>query len=367
MTRKFHAPVLAALLASVAVPAVAEFKYTLSNGATLRFYGQFDPAYLSFDDGVSTTDKLVDNTNSNSRVGLDLMQNYGANVFRFNFETALGLRPSAGMSQTNTPDAWDWERTNIRKVDFSLKTPAYGTFYVGQGSMATDGIAENDLSGTTLVTYVSIDDTAGGFEFRTAAGALSGVTIGSTFTALDGGRRGRVRYDTPTFAGLTFSAAWGEEILATNNDDEFYDVALRYAGEFGAIRIEGGAGYSNRDRAGVDTEDTSGSVSILHESGFNVTVAAGDRDGSGSYGYGKLGYVGNWFSIGSTALSVDYYDGSDFVSAGSSATSTGFGAVQKFDDINLEAYLGYRTYELSEVGQSYRDADSVLFGARLKF
>lgn len=367
MTRNLHAPILATLLIPVAMPALAEFKYNLDNGSTVLLYGQFDPAYLSFDDGVSTTSEIVDNTNSNSRVGLDFMQDYGHNVFRFNFETALGFRQSASVSQTNTPDAWDWEKTDIRKVDFSLKTPMYGTFYAGQGSMATDGVAEQDLSGTTLVTYASISDTAGGFEFRTSAGALSGVTIGSTFTDLDGGRRGRVRYDTPTFAGFTLSAAWGQEILADNNDDEFYDVALRYAGEFGAIRIAGGVGYTNRDSNGVDTSDTMGSISILHDSGFNVTVAAGDRDDGGNYGYGKLGYIGNWFPVGSTALSVDYYDGSDFVSQGSSASSVGFGAVQKFDDINLEAYLGYRTYELSEVGQSYRDADSILFGARIKF
>lgn len=356
------------VLAVVAgTPALAEFKYDNNSGGSVRLYGQFDPAYLSFDDGVSTTSEIVDNTNSNSRVGLDLLQPYGADTFRFNFETALGLRQSASVSQTNTPSGLDWQRTDIRKVDFSFKTANYGTFSAGQGSMATDGAAEIDLSGTTLVTYVSIPDTAGSFEFRTSAGALSGITIGDNFSDFDGGRRGRIRYDSPTFSGFTISAAWGKEILAEGNDDEFMDLALRYANEFGAVKLHGAIGVSRRDSGGVDRDDTIGSISMLHDSGFNATLALGDREGAGDYRYGKLGYIGSWLSFGTTALSVDYYDGADTISAGSSSESMSIGLVQKVDSANLEVYLGYRTYELSETAATYQDASSVLFGTRLKF
>ena len=151
---------IAVLLASTAGSALAEFRYDLDGGGSVLLYGQFDPAYLIFDDGVDSYGNLVDNVNSNSRFGLDFTQQYGENTFRFNFESAFGFRGSAGVSQVFKVDEFDWDRTNIRKVDFSLKTPMYGTFYVGQGSMATDGVAESDLSGTTLVTYSSISDTA---------------------------------------------------------------------------------------------------------------------------------------------------------------------------------------------------------------
>jgi hypothetical protein len=367
MPMKIQTSAIAALLASIAAPALAEMKYDNGAGGTALLYGQFDPAYLSFDDGVSTISKIVDNVNSNSRVGFYLIQPYGENTFRFNFETALGFRPSSGVNQTSTPSALDWDRTSIRKVDFSLATASWGTFYAGQGSMATDGVAEQDLSGTTLVTYASISDTAGGFEFRTAAGALSGVTIGSTYSDFDGGRRGRVRYDTPTIAGFTMSAAWGQEILSETNDDEYLDVALRYANEFGNLRVNGAVGFSQRDSSGVKTDDTIGSVSLLHASGFNFTSAAGKRDGDGKYWYNKIGYIGDWLSVGTTAISVDYYDGKDFNTDGSSSTSFGVGAVQKFDNANVEAYLGYRKYELSQIGMDYRDASSILAGARWKF
>ncbi|MEP1929895.1 MAG: hypothetical protein ABJJ37_01285, partial [Roseibium sp.] len=261
----------------------------------------------------------------------------------------------------------NWQRTDIRKVDFSFKTANYGTFSAGQGNMATDGAAETDLSGTTLVNYSSVPDTAGSFEFRTSAGALSGITIGDNFSNFDGSRRGRVRYDSPTFSGFRVSAAWGKEILAENNDDEFMDVALRYANEFGKIKLAGAVGISRRDSNGTDRDDTIGSISMLHDTGFNATLALGDREGAGDYRYGKVGYIGNWLSAGTTALSVDYYDGSDTISSGSSSESFGFGVVQRIDSVRLEVYLGYRTYELSETTQSYQDASSVLFGTRLKF
>lgn len=358
----------AAALASLGLPAHAEMKFENSSGGYTLLYGQLDPAYLSFDDGATTTSEVVDNTNSNSRVGLWLRQPWGENQFSFNFETALGLRPSAGLSQNFTPKAIDWDRTSLRKVDFALKTANVGTFSLGQGSMATDGVAHADLSGTTLVTYVSIPDTAGLFRFRTASGVLSTNTVVGGFGDFDGGRLGRVRYDSPTFNGFSISAAYGEQILAKNVDFRSRDIALRYSREEGDFQMKGAIGYAHIELAnGVIREDTIGSFSVLHTSGVSATIAAGRRTNAGNYGYGKLGYQRKWFAVGKTALSVDYYRGSDRTVAGSTSSSLGIGAVQKFDKARIEAYLGYRTYELTEPTVAYLDASSVLFGARWKF
>lgn len=350
------------------MPAAAEMKYENGSGGSVLLYGQIDPGYLSFNDGVSTTSELVDNSSSNTRVGLWVRQQYGENLFTFNFETALGFRPSARLSQGVTPKGVNWQRTNIRKVDFAFKTARYGTFSAGQGSMATDGVAEEDFSGTALVTYSSVPDVAGGFRFRTTAGALSLRSIAGAFGNFDGGRLGRVRYDTPNFNGFTVSASYGDNILATNVDFKTTDIALRYAGDAGDFKLKGAVGYKRVElAAGATFNDTIGSFSLLHASGFNFTIAAGNRSTAGNYGYGKLGYKADWFSVGETALSVDYYDGSDRVSPGSSSTSYGVGAVQKFDKYRAEVYLGYRNYALSETAVSYQDASSVIFGARLKF
>jgi hypothetical protein len=47
-----------------------------------------------------------------------------------------------------------------------------------------------------------------------------------------------LRYDTPTFAGFTVNPALGGDVNA-------WDVALRYAGEFGGFRVAAGIGYAN--------------------------------------------------------------------------------------------------------------------------
>lgn len=357
-----------ALAASLALPAAAEMKFDNGSGGSVLLYGQLNPAYLSFDDGVSSTSAVVDNSHSNSRVGLWLRQPFGENEFTFNFETALGLRPSAALSQNFTPKGIAWRRTNLRKVDFAYRTARYGTFSLGQGSMATDGVAEVDMSGTSLVTYVSVPDGPAAFRFRTSAGVLSTKFIGGAFSDFDGARRGRIRYDSPSFSGFTVSASYGEEILVSAANFNTSDIAIRYSGEAGDFRIKGALGYARTEFAiGTTRDDTIGSLSAMHTSGFNVTFAAGDRSTSGSYTYGKLGYQAQWFGVGKTALSVDYYRGDDTTSVGSRATATGFGVVQKFDKARVEAYLGYRNYELSETAASYLDASSVLFGARWKF
>lgn len=110
-----------------------------------------------------------------------------------------------------------------------------------------------------------------------------------------------------------------------------------------------------------------GSFSVLFPSGFNITFAAGDRSNRGSYTYGKVGYIGNWFAVGKTHLAVDYYFGNDTTSAGSDAKSYSFGVVQSFERVDIDAYLGIRNYSLSEVATAYRDLTSVLLGAQWKF
>jgi hypothetical protein len=358
----------ALLFFAAATPSSADFLYDLESGGTFQFYGQVDPAYLTFDDGVSSTGALVDNTNSNTRVGFWYRNSLDTGEFSVNLETAFGLRPSAGLSQNHTPDGLDWKRTNIRKVEAIWKDDRWGTFYAGQGSMSSDGASNKDLSGTTLVLYNSIPDTAGAFTFRTAAGAASTKTIAQSFGAYDGGRKARVRYDTPSFNGVQVSVSYGEELLAENVDESVTDIALAYSGQVGSVTLAGGLAYSRAEFGGGATiENTIGSFSLLHDTGFNVSVAAGSRNNAGHYAYGKLGYKANWIAAGSTAFGIDYYSGQDKTSVGSQSNSVGIGVVQSFDKQNVEAYLAYRQYSLSETAVDYQDAASVMLGARFGF
>ena len=350
--------------------AIAGPVYETGSGGTFEYYGQFNPSFLSFDDGTTTTEEFADNEASSSRIGFFITQPFGDNELRFRFETNLGFRATDEISQTNTPQVNNWDRTRLRHVDVRYKTASYGTFYIGQGSMASDGIGDRSLAGTGLALPVSVSDTAGSFEFRTTTGALSGIEIGDAFATFDGSRRGRIRYDTPTFNGFTLGIAYGEDILTEGNDDEFYDIGLGYETEFAnGIEMEAGLGYQVRERDGSeDREDTFGSVTFLLPSGFNATLTAGERNTAGSYYYIKLGYIFDALPVGETAVAVDFYSGSDSVTSGDEAEAYGFGIVQDFDDLNVEAYLGYRNYSYTDTtAVSYEDGESIILGARWRF
>ncbi len=359
-----------ALVVICGTPATAEFRYDNNSGGYSLFYGQFNPAYQGVDDGVESYSNLVDNANSNSRVGYWFRQPTDAGLFSFNFETSMGFRQSSQINQTFKPEAWKLQRTSLRKLDFSLKTENAGTFSLGQGSVAHDGAAEVDLSETTAVAYSWIAGSAGGYEFRDASGALSSTNIATAVPNYDGGRRLRIRYDTPDFNGFTVAISYGEEVLIKASDLATASIALRYSGTSGAVKMQGAIAYAHvvDSAPGVTFDDLVGSFSLLHDSGFNATIAGGDRDNGGNYGYIKLGYIGHWLPYGNSALSIDYYSGNDTaLTTGSQSNSFGLAIIQKFHDQGVEVYLSARSYELSEPGVTYQDISSVLMGARWKF
>lgn len=62
------------------------------------------------------------------------------------------------------------------------------------------------------------------------------------------------------------------------------------------------------------------------------------------------------------------YVGTDFVSDGATSDSWGIYAQQNFDDLKLEAYIGWRMYSYDEnLAGEYLDANSLLIGVRRKF
>lgn len=368
MTQYLTAKTSIALISvCLATPASAELLYENGSGGSVKLYGQFSPVYQSVDDGVSTTKTLVDNAHSNTRAGIWVYQDYSSGNFSFNFETALGLRSSDGVSQTDTPSAIDWDRTKIRKIDAAFTHESWGTFYAGQGSMSSDGITGFDFGGNGMTTVNAIPDGAGSFVFRNAAGELTTVAIKEVFTNLDGGRLGRVRYDSPSLGDFTIAASVGTNILAETSSGTYYDVTLRYARDFDGTEVSGGIGFARRDHEGEKRDDTIGSLAVNFQSGFNFAIAGGSRKDDGNYGYAKIGYSADWVSSGTTSLSLDYYDGNDFGLDGRNSRSTGIGINQDIDDMNAQLYLGIRNHKLSDPSVNYKDVNSFLLGARWKF
>lgn len=338
-----------------------------ADGPAWDFYGQLNLGVISVDDGVDTNTSLSDNDNSNSRVGVIFKQDLqNGGEFRFHFETAIGLTGSNSISGADDDFEAAYRRTELRKLEIIYDTESIGKFSFGQGSIATDGVAEADFSGTSVIAYSSVNEQAGAQTFRLNDGSLSAVRVGSAFSAFDGGRRFRIRYDTPTYKGFNFAISGGREVLASRNVDDYYDIGLTYNRDYGDYKVAGRLGYSIRDS---DEELLLGSAAVLHEStGLSLALAAGrQQKHDASYVYVKGGFQHNWFDTGRTYLSVDYYDGSDFQTSGSSTSSVGLSVVQEIDASNLELYASYRTYEFDSAGRRFKDLDVTFVGVRWKF
>lgn len=363
--------IVVALLGSTAAGAQT---FENDSGGSARFYGQFSPSYLSFDDGEKTTGNLVDNSNSNTRLGVVISQPMPDGDLVFTFETGLGLRQSALVSQTTTPPALDWRRTALRRLEVAY-TAGFGTLAIGQGFMATDNVATLDPTGTALVVSVGVSDAA--FAFREESGALSDVRVIDAFKDFDGGRLFRIRYDTPTFSGFSAAASYGRNVLAEDDETDYYDFALRWSGTQGDFALAAAAGYARESegesrapglRPGDVTtnERFSGSFSVLHTpTGLNLSGSAGGDPDGGSYGFVRAGWVDDLIAQGPTAFAVSYYGGRDLAAETSSSEGVAIAAMQTFAD--LDVYLGYREYYYDDDAASYQDASKVFLGARYRF
>lgn len=364
------------ILAAVASPssALAEglepIEYTFGDGTVVRFSGQINMGVLHYDDGVDDYTNLVNNDNSSSRVRFQIFMT-GDDGWKMEstLEAEYQVRPSNLVSQLYDEPDWDFHSSYIRKAEVAFANDRFGKLWLGQGSMASDGTAEVDNSGTAVIAYSSLSDTAGGYFFRDSANALSGITVGSAFSNFDGlGRKLRVRYDTPTFHGFGLRTSYGEDALG-EKDAPLYDVAATYSGSFDEIKLDGAIGYAwNTDS---DIETLSGSISGLHKpTGISLTLAAAREftDGiEGSYGYVKLGYQREFFDFGSTAFSIDYYFGTDIAASDSDSSSIGLAAVQNIDDYNLSLWALWRNYAYDDNDDDYDDGQAIFGGALFKF
>lgn len=366
---------------------LAPIKFGLSNGGSLTLYGQVNKGIAQYDDGEATRSYgLVDNANSNTRFGLRYDQKFGDWAFQNVNEFAYAPYSTSDVNiNTPNPNDYAWSNSNIRKIDFTLAQDGYGKFWAGQGSMATDGISEIDLSGTDVIAYSSVGDSASAQLLRFSDGTLSNIQIQNVFKNQDGDRRVRFRYDTPSFANFTFAAAFGRNLLSSNpdaRDANLFDAAVRYKNTFNdTIDFQAGVGYNWRQgfSGGEDTNTWSGSASAIHSpSGVNFTLAAGTGEttagDNANFWYAKLGLLRGFFGeIGKTGMSIDYYDGTDFnldTEAGitnSDSKSWGVAFVQNIDKANTQLWLTWRNYQFSDSTSSFDDGNVVFGGARFKF
>ncbi|WP_020592401.1 porin [Kiloniella laminariae] len=335
-------------------------------GVELAISGQVNRGILAFDDGEKTDVLHVDNDNSSTRLrftgkgNIDEEWSVGTQI-----EVQFESNSTASVNQENQRNVGVDSFTQ-RKLEFYVDHKDFGRVWLGQGDTASNGTAEQDLSGTDVVGYSGVSDLGGGLLFRNENdGTLSSISIGDAFSNLDGlSRDDRIRYDTPTFHGFKAAAS-----LAA---DDRQDIAVFYNDTYDSIKVSGAAAAAN---ISGELSRYDGSLSLLHlPSGISGTFAAGldDFDESSrderTFAYGKLGYQVHLFEIGKTALSVDYYRGDSQASNDDESNSAGFQFVQNIDKVGTELYIGTRWHEYEDDSATdYDDVLAVLAGGRVKF
>ncbi|MFM9845752.1 MAG: hypothetical protein ACKVP3_01150, partial [Hyphomicrobiaceae bacterium] len=220
----------------------------------------------------------------------------------------------------------------------------------------------------------------------------------------DTSRRNHILYETPTLAGFNIQAAYAE--------DNYWDIALRYAGEHHGFRLAFGIGYQEDSefnggaqagengtgifcttRCDAKTKELKGSASILHvATGLFLTGSAGTREldatipnaylgPDAEYWHLAWGVRRNFFGFGDTVLFGEYGEHSgglaqaSFFTANVNAvsdntvTNWGRGINQYIDAAAMEVFLTYKNYSIDQ-GPEFiplSDLQVLIGGARVNF
>jgi hypothetical protein len=261
-----------------------------------------------------------------------------------------------------------------------IKSDELGKVSVGKQSSAADNQAIlPDGSGSLVVAnYVMYDVNA--FAIRNKAGALTPINWGSIASCYplnggggvagdcDGYPSNNVRYDSPTFAGFSMSASWGE--------DDAWAVSGRYAGEWNSIKVAAAVAYN-------ESNDTNGPGGLSQPNGFDgagfqvgayiehvptglfvygayskefvnstTGVLAFDNKPEGDQFYIKAGIRQRWTPLGHTIFYGEYGQNNDRMNVANFAAGItkselqqyGVGVVQEVDAAAMSLWLSWRHY-----------------------
>jgi predicted porin len=343
---------MAAVVMAIAAPAYA-IDFSIS--------GQVNRAAMYADDGESAKWFFVDNDNSSTRFRFK-----GSNEFEngwkvgFLWENEMQSNASNKVAMDDNDDLGD---ITFDERHMEVWIEKWGRLRLGQGDTASNGTSEVDLSGTTVAAYSSVSDVGGNFEFRDGNKKL-GITVSNSRSNFDGwSRKDRVRYDSPKWAGFYGSGSVG------NNSR--WDVAARYAGDFGWAKFAAAAawgepGTSSSSKDGEVDGQFSSSASMLFNFGLSLTAsyAIQDTDGDDPWNiFGKIGYD----FLEKHSVSVQW-SRTENLSADDDEGDT-FGAAYVFNPWkSVELFGTYYLHMLDrDKGTTPDDINIFMAGTRIKF
>ncbi len=297
---------------------------------------------------------------------------------------------------------------NVQMSYWYLQSKDFGKLSVGRQALAAKSAAMfTDQSGTQVLDNYTF--LAGFPQFIIRSGgdlkpaSLTWGQLGFCYNQnlpLGGDCNGLVmngvRYDTPVVMGFSASASWGE--------DDVWEGALRYAGEFSGFKVSLGAGYSKS----TDFATTGPAVSLNKDSEYFQAGGYVQHLGSGLFAHAAYGQENNndavllngkiapdshhwyvkggirqkWTSLGATVVYGDYAQYIDQLGPGalalgatsSTLTRYGAGIAQEIDAAAMTVYLKYQHYDADVSGAKLNAAvtdldslDLVSAGAIINF
>ena len=376
---------------------------------SLVISGQVSQELLFWDDGIRNDMYVTGPNASNSRFRFTGTAKISPEVTAgFLYELQVYASASSGVHQGNGgDDGGATAGTTLREAMVWIEHSRLGRVSIGHGSTAANNAMLVDLSGKGMAASNGVFLHSSAFRIGLNNGAYSTLTW-TDFFGQGGGadwlntRNEHIQYRTPTIAGFSFGASFGE--------DNYWDIEGRYSGEFNGVRIAARVGYSvlsefnagdvfvpapvitNGDKK---IEQLTGSASIRHmPTGLFFTGAAGWRDivdfdvvggtasAESSFFYLSGGIARNITGLGDTVFYGEYsqWKGGGVerglgIIEGDKMTHWGIGVVQHVDAAAMEFWLAYKNYSLDPsntpplfgAGIHAEDLHSFTAGTRIRF
>jgi len=333
--------------------------------------GQVNQLVMWASDGENDDFFIADNDNSSTRFRFKAKEDFDGITAGIRFEMEAERNSSSKLTLPNTGDGNFNFNDRYLEAYFQARI---GKFSIGKGDGAANGTSETDLSGTSVIMYSGVNDTAGDFSFVDSTTRTKVTKVDATRDNFDGlSRNERLRYDTPQFGGFSLAGSF------TNGDA--WELGGTYAAEFAGHKIAASVGYvdtSDRESGGtpMDYTQIGASASWLAPFGLNLTAAWGQQDFQGAKKaarqaagnttdatnyYVKLGYK---FDI--HAIAVEYGQTNDLELRDDESSNYGLAYVVK-PWKGIELYAAGRVYNLDRTGADLEDIRQVMAGTRIKF
>lgn len=170
----------------------------------------------------------------------------------------------------------------------------------------------------------------------------------------------------------------GLVLSVSSIDGNQRDRAIRYQKNYQTLKLVAAASITNKaSNSTLVHSQVSGSFSVLHNTGINLTMAGGSQNTKGGdatrdpyFIYGKVGYQARLNDLGFTAFAIDFGHYDELRAQSEYGETWGLQVLQKITSWNTDVYISYRNFHFDSAlttVESVSDIDTVLTGARFQF